>query len=99
MKLPVLSSVPTPSRDFLESLPGGATTAWNQRRALPMSQEEARERGWVELDVVIVTGDAYIDHPSFAMAILGRVLEPIHKAVKRPAGGRQPDPGGGRDAV
>ena len=40
-----------------------------------MSMGEARERGWDELDVVIVTGDAYIDHPSFAMAILGRVLE------------------------
>ncbi len=40
-----------------------------------MSMQEARERGWDELDVVIVTGDAYIDHPSFAMSILGRVLE------------------------
>lgn len=37
--------------------------------------EEARQRGWDELDVVFITGDAYIDHPSFAMAILGRVLE------------------------
>jgi len=36
---------------------------------------EASRRGWDELDVVFVTGDAYIDHPSFAMAILGRVLE------------------------
>jgi len=43
--------------------------------ALPMSLDEARRRGWDELDVVIVAGDAYIDHPSFAMAILGRVLE------------------------
>ena len=42
---------------------------------LPMTMDEARRRGWDELDVVIVTGDAYIDHPSFAMAILGRVLE------------------------
>ena len=42
---------------------------------LPMSLEEAKKRGWDEVDVVIVTGDAYIDHPSFAMAILGRVLE------------------------
>ena len=33
------------------------------------------ERGWEEVDVVFVTGDAYIDHASFAMAILGRVLE------------------------
>jgi uncharacterized radical SAM protein YgiQ len=42
---------------------------------LPMTMDEARRRGWDELDVVIVTGDAYIDHPSFAMAVLGRVLE------------------------
>lgn len=42
---------------------------------LPMSMEEARARGWDEIDVVFVTGDAYIDHPSFAMSILGRVLE------------------------
>jgi len=44
-------------------------------RPLPMSMREARARGWDEIDVVFVTGDAYIDHPSFAMAILGRVLE------------------------
>ncbi len=42
---------------------------------LPMSAEEMRRRGWDAVDVVFVTGDAYIDHPSFAMAILGRVLE------------------------
>ncbi len=42
---------------------------------LPMSMEEARKRGWDEIDVVFVSGDAYIDHPSFATAILGRVLE------------------------
>ncbi len=40
-----------------------------------MSMEEAKARGWDEIDVVFVTGDAYIDHPSFAMSILGRVLE------------------------
>ncbi len=42
---------------------------------LPMSREEALIRGWDQIDVVFVTGDAYVDHPSFAMAILGRVLE------------------------
>ncbi len=42
---------------------------------LPMCMEEAKARGWDEIDVVFVTGDAYVDHPSFAMAILGRVLE------------------------
>lgn len=40
-----------------------------------MSMLEAHQRGWDELDVVFITGDAYIDHPSFAMSILGRVLE------------------------
>ncbi|MBX3416650.1 MAG: YgiQ family radical SAM protein [Pirellulaceae bacterium] len=45
------------------------------RVPLPMTMAEAAERGWDELDVVFITGDAYIDHPSFAMAILGRTLE------------------------
>ena len=44
-------------------------------RPLPMSREELEDHGWDEVDVVFVTGDAYIDHPSFAMAILGRVLQ------------------------
>src|SRR5215204_3743589 len=42
---------------------------------LPMSRAEMEDRGWDAVDVVFVTGDAYIDHPSFAMAILGRALE------------------------
>jgi len=42
---------------------------------LPMTPEEVAARGWDEVDVVFVTGDAYVDHPSFAMAILSRVLE------------------------
>lgn len=41
----------------------------------PMSRKEMEARGWDAVDVVFVTGDAYIDHPSFAMAILARVLE------------------------
>jgi uncharacterized radical SAM protein YgiQ len=40
-----------------------------------MTREEMAQRKWDAVDVVIVTGDAYVDHPSFAMAILGRVLE------------------------
>ena len=40
-----------------------------------MTWEEVEARGWNEVDIVFVTGDAYIDHPSFAMALLGRVLE------------------------
>ena len=46
-----------------------------QRLFLPTSREEMLGRGWDPVDVVFVTGDAYIDHYSFAMAILGRVLE------------------------
>jgi len=44
-------------------------------RPLPMTREEMRARGFEEPDVVMVTGDAYVDHPSFAMALLGRLLE------------------------
>lgn len=42
---------------------------------LPMSDKEMKKLGWDQCDIIIVTGDAYIDHPSFAMAILGRTLE------------------------
>jgi len=61
-------------RDLLsgaEAIRAGAFSG----RHIPMSRQELDARGWKEVDVVIVTGDAYIDHPSFAMAILGRVLE------------------------
>jgi uncharacterized radical SAM protein YgiQ len=42
---------------------------------LPMSRAEMDELGWDSCDVIIVTGDAYVDHPSFGMSIIGRVLE------------------------
>ena len=42
---------------------------------LPMSREEMDALGWDSCDVILVTGDAYVDHPSFGMAIVGRVLE------------------------
>lgn len=44
-------------------------------RYLPISKEDLQERGWEEVDYVIVTGDAYVDHPSFGAAIIGRILE------------------------
>ena len=55
---------------------------------LPASRAEMDARGWDEVDVVFVTGDAYVDHPAFAMGILGRVLEA--------AGFRVADPGPAR---
>jgi uncharacterized radical SAM protein YgiQ len=42
---------------------------------LPMSRAEMDELGWDSCDIIIVTGDAYVDHPSFGMAIVGRFLE------------------------
>jgi len=42
---------------------------------LPMSREEMEQLGWDSCDIIIVTGDAYVDHPSFGMAIIGRLLE------------------------
>ena len=42
---------------------------------LPMSRAEMDQLGWDSCDVILVTGDAYIDHPSFGMALVGRLLE------------------------
>ncbi|GAB7028042.1 YgiQ family radical SAM protein [Geotalea toluenoxydans] len=42
---------------------------------LPISREDVKKRGWDELDVIFVTGDAYIDHPSFGIPLLARWLE------------------------
>jgi uncharacterized radical SAM protein YgiQ len=57
--------------------------SWPRHRAhpdkpapfLPMSRAEMTALGWDACDVVLVTGDAYVDHPSFGMAIIGRLLE------------------------
>jgi uncharacterized radical SAM protein YgiQ len=45
-------------------------TAW-----LPMSLEEAGKRGWESFDIILITGDAYVDHPSFGVSVIGRILE------------------------
>ncbi|MDM7943034.1 MAG: YgiQ family radical SAM protein [Hydrogenophaga sp.] len=42
---------------------------------LPMSRAEMEKLGWDSCDIILVTGDAYVDHPSFGMAVVGRVLE------------------------
>jgi uncharacterized radical SAM protein YgiQ len=42
---------------------------------LPMTRAEMNARGWQELDILIITGDAYVDHSSFGAAVIGRVLE------------------------
>ena len=42
---------------------------------LPITKKETDLRGWNEVDIVIITGDAYVDHPAFGAAVIGRVLE------------------------
>src|SRR3982751_1116328 len=41
---------------------------------LPVSIEDARQRGWEQLDVVLINGDAYVDHPTFGVPLMGRLL-------------------------
>jgi len=61
----------TPLFSSLEQNPAGAQPA----RFLPTSRAEMDVLGWERCDIIIVTGDAYVDHPSFGMAIIGRLLE------------------------
>lgn len=57
------------------SLLSGAVPGYAAAPFLPMSREEMEALGWDQCDVILVTGDAYIDHPSFGMALVGRLLE------------------------
>lgn len=49
-------------------------------RWLPTTLKEVKARGWEQLDVILFSGDAYVDHPSFAASVVGRVLE--HEGLK-----------------
>lgn len=42
---------------------------------LPTTKKEVESRGWDSVDVIFFTGDAYVDHPSFGAAVIGRILE------------------------
>ena len=42
---------------------------------LAVSESDMQRRGWDELDVILITGDAYVDHPAYGVALIGRVLE------------------------
>ena len=48
---------------------------------LPVSMEEAKRRGVDRFDVILVSGDGYVDHPSFGVGVIGRVLEGAGYAV------------------
>ena len=66
--------MPTPNSQPSKRLP---LPLWTEQTAphAPTTAMEVRTRGWDAVDVVFVTGDAYVDHPSFAAAILHRTLE------------------------
>ena len=49
--------------------------ATQDRRWLPTTAKEVKELGWDYIDVILFTGDAYVDHPSFGAAVMGRLLE------------------------
>ena len=42
---------------------------------LPITKKEVEDRGWDELDVILISGDAYVDHPTFGTAVIGRIIE------------------------
>jgi uncharacterized radical SAM protein YgiQ len=47
----------------------------NELNFLPTTKKEAQVRGWNELDVILFSGDAYVDHPAFGPAVIGRIIE------------------------
>lgn len=82
MSLPILGEMPCSSRQAVRNDPNVAPTMLPvledepvRRPHLPMTRQEMLARGWNDVDIVFVTGDAYIDHPAFAAGVLGRVLE------------------------
>ena len=46
---------------------------------LPITKKEVESRGWEELDVILITGDAYVDHPSFGAAVIGKLNDKYKK--------------------
>ena len=64
----------TQAKDLL-SYPSYWAECYGIAPYLPMSRAEMDQLGWDSCDIILVTGDAYIDHPSFGMAVMGRLLE------------------------
>jgi uncharacterized radical SAM protein YgiQ len=59
----------------LSESPNHRDSSLDPGRWLPVSREELAARGWDEVDVILVSGDAYVDHPAFGTAVIGRILE------------------------
>ena len=62
--------MPTTPTLSVERDPTGDTARW-----LPTTRDEIEARGWDYVDVIIVSGDAYVDHPAFGTAVIGRLIE------------------------
>ncbi|NHO87740.1 YgiQ family radical SAM protein [Pseudoteredinibacter isoporae] len=76
MTVPISSNSPGPiAAPGLFSYPKYWAECYGTAPYLPMSRAEMDELGWDSCDIIIVTGDAYVDHPSFGMAVIGRFLE------------------------
>ena len=60
---------------LIDSYPKYWAECYGTAEYLPMSRKEMDDLGWDSCDIIIVTGDAYVDHPSFGMAVIGRFLE------------------------
>jgi len=75
MNVPAVIQPPTRSPRGLTSYKPYWARRFGTAPFLPMSRAEMDRLGWDSCDVILVTGDAYIDHPSFGMALVGRLLE------------------------
>ena len=73
--MPSAASFKPPSARELFAYPQYWAECFGVAPFLPMSRAEMDTLGWDSCDIIIVTGDAYVDHPSFGMAIIGRLLE------------------------
>jgi uncharacterized radical SAM protein YgiQ len=68
------SAMPKPRTDLYQ-YPKHWAECYGTAKFLPVSRADMDELGWDSCDIIIVTGDAYVDHPSFGMALIGRLLE------------------------
>ncbi len=50
---------------------------YSSKKWLPTTVDEIKKAGWNSVDVVLISGDAYVDHPSFGVSIIGRILESV----------------------
>lgn len=70
-----VGSAPSDKARDLFSYPKYWAECYGTAPYLPMSKQEMDDLGWDSCDIIIVTADAYVDHPSFGMAVVGRLLE------------------------